>query len=91
MSNTPEPEFPKPSRRDVLKPLELLGGAGIAAIFTGLVVLLVTRDVVLSLIFLGVAFIVVLVVLAMFALTFKPDEDEQAEIRGDEPPGPSAH
>lgn len=91
MSNTPEPEFPKPSRRDVLKPLELLGGAGIAAIFTGLVVLLVTRDVVLSLIFLGVAFIVVLVVLAMFALTFKPDEDEQAEIRGDEPSGPSAH
>lgn len=91
MSNTPEPEFPKPSRRDVLKPLELLAGAGIAAIFTGLVVLLVTRDVVLSLIFLGVAFIVVLVVLAMFALTFKPDDDEQAEIRGDEPTGPSAH
>ncbi|QTX03312.1 ABC transporter ATP-binding protein [Agromyces archimandritae] len=86
MSNTPE--FPKPSRRDVLRPLELVGGAGIAGIFTGLIVLMVTRDLVLSAIFLGIAFIVVLVVLAMFALTFKPDDAEQAELDDETPKAP---
>ena len=50
------------------------------AIFTGLVVLISTRDIVLSAIFLGIAFIVVLVVLAMLVLAVRPTGDEQLDL-----------
>ena len=60
MSTPPTP----PSRRDRTRPVELLLISGVLAIFIGLVVLMSTRQVVLALIFLGVAFIVALVVLA---------------------------
>jgi predicted lysophospholipase L1 biosynthesis ABC-type transport system permease subunit len=70
----------KPSRRDVLRPVEYVGGAAIAAIFTGAIVLMVTRDWPLSLVFTGAAFIAVLVVLALLAMTIKPDAAESAEL-----------
>lgn len=74
----------KPSRRDVLRPVEYVGGSAIAAIFTGVITLVVTRDFTLALIATGGVFIVVLVALALFALAVKPDASESAELRDDE-------
>lgn len=86
----PPGEF-KPNRRDVLRPAEYVGGAAIAAIFTGVITLMVTRDWTLTLIATGGVFIVVLVVLALLAMTVKPDASESAELDGPEAPrGPDA-
>ena len=76
--STPQPA--KPSRRDILKPVELLVLAAIAGIFTGLIVLMVTRDISFALIGFGIAFIVTLVFIAMFALAVKPDDLEKKDI-----------
>ncbi|WP_022892442.1 hypothetical protein [Agromyces subbeticus] len=84
MSQNPDPY--KPSRREVLRPAEYVGGAAIAAIFTGLVVLITAREPMLALIVAGIAFIVVLVVLALLSMAVKPNAAETAEIDGDEPP-----
>jgi len=70
----------QPSRRDLLRPAEYVGGAAIAAIFVGVVVLVVTRDWVLTLIGTGGVFIVVLMVLALLQMALKPDAFEQAEL-----------
>ena len=71
----------EPTRRERTRPLELLGLSAVLAIFTGLVVLMSTRDIVLALIFAGIAFIVALVVLAMLALAVRPTGDEQLDLR----------
>jgi hypothetical protein len=71
---------PQPSRREILKPIELLVFAAVAGIFAGLIVLMSTRDITLALIFFGVAFIVTLVGIAMFALAVKPDDLEKKDI-----------
>ncbi|MCS5717409.1 hypothetical protein N1027_04575 [Herbiconiux sp. CPCC 205763] len=81
----------EPSRRDRLKPVELLVLSAVMSLFVGLVVLLSTRELILSAIFFGVAFIVSLVILAMFSLSIKPNDAEQHEIDDDEQPKPSAH
>jgi len=81
----------QPSRRDRLKPVELLVLSAVLSLFVGLVVLLSTREIILALIFFGVAFIVSLVVMAMFSLSIKPNDAEQHEIDDDEQPKPSAH
>ncbi|MCU1579924.1 MAG: hypothetical protein JWP19_2128 [Rhodoglobus sp.] len=70
----------KPSLRDRLRPLELLVISAVLGIFAGLVVLMATREVVLALVFLGIAFIVSLVVLAMLALTMAPTGDERSDL-----------
>ncbi|WP_258059435.1 MULTISPECIES: hypothetical protein [unclassified Rathayibacter] len=70
----------QPTRKDRLRPLELIGFSAVMAAFVGLVVMLSTREPVVALISFGVAFIVVLVAIAMFSLTFKPDEAEIADI-----------
>jgi len=70
----------QPSRRDILKPVELLAFAAVAGIFTGLIVLMSTRDISFALIGLGVAFIVTLVGIAMFALSVKPSDLEKKDI-----------
>ena len=70
----------KPSRRDMLRPVEYVGGAAIAAIFTGVITLVVTRDLTLALIATGGVFIIVLVGLALFSMAVKPDAMESAEI-----------
>ena len=77
----------KPSRKDRTKPVELLVLSGVMAVFTGLIVLMSTRDIVLSLIFLGIAFIVVLVVLAMLVLAVRPDGDELTDLDEQDHPG----
>ncbi|MGN6743680.1 MAG: hypothetical protein ACTHJL_10340 [Amnibacterium sp.] len=61
------------SRRQRLKPVELVVMAAIVAVFVGVVVLLSTREIELASIFLGVAFIATLLLLAMFALVEGPD------------------
>lgn len=69
-----------PSRRDRLRPLELLLIAGIIALFIGLVVLGSTREPILALVFFGIAFIVTLVTLALLALSMKADEAEKLDL-----------
>ena len=74
-----------PSRRDRLRPLEFIVLAAIAAVFIGLVVLLSTREPILALVFAGIAFIVVLVVIAMLSLAAKPSDQETTyPVLGDE-------
>jgi len=78
-----------PSRRDRLRPAELLGLSAGFGVFTGLVVLMTTRDLDLGLIFLCVAFIVGLVVIAMLSLATTPNAEEQSEL--DESDRPKGH
>ncbi|WP_125100423.1 ABC transporter ATP-binding protein [Leucobacter chromiireducens] len=79
----PAPQDPvTPSRRDRLRPLELLGFATVLGVFAGLIVLLATRDIVLSLVFLGVGFIVSVMMVALIGLGGKPSE-EDLEARKD--------
>lgn len=70
----------QPTRKDRLRPLELIGFSAVMAAFVGLVVLLSTREPVVALISFGITFIVVLVAIAMFSLTFKPDNAEIADL-----------
>ena len=65
----------EPDRRAKTRPLELLGLSAVLAVFTGLVVLISTRDVLIALIALGGGFIVSLVVFAMIALAMSPPDD----------------
>lgn len=69
-----------PSMREILKPAELVGIAFVMALFLGLVALISTREPILALIGFGLAFIVSLVVLAMFVLSSKKDDHERADI-----------
>ena len=79
----------RPSRREVLRPIEYVAGAAIAAIFTSLIVLMVTRDWTLTLITAGGVFIIVLVTMALFAMAVKPDA---SGLDGpDDAPPPSQH
>ncbi|WP_394553659.1 ABC transporter ATP-binding protein [Agromyces sp. MMS24-JH15] len=85
----------KPSRREILRPAEYVGGAAIAAIFVGVITLFGTRDWTITLIATGGVFIIVLMVLALLTMAMKPDASEQAELRDDDgTPGeerPPAH
>ncbi|KQV08345.1 hypothetical protein ASC63_04920 [Leifsonia sp. Root112D2] len=70
-----------PSRKDRLRPAELIGFAAILAFFVGLVSLIATREFVLAGVAFGVVFILSLIVLAMFSLSFKPGTDEVRDLR----------
>lgn len=75
--NSPQDQEPAtPSRRDRLRPLELVGFSGVLAVFAGLVVLLTTRDPILAAIFLGVAFIVSLLMVALVGLGGKRSQED---------------
>lgn len=89
MTKNPDGDY-RPSRRDVLRPVEYVGGAAIAAVFTSVVVLVVTREWNLALIAAGGVFIVVLVVLALLSMAVKPNASETAELHDDgtTPPNP---
>ena len=82
-----------PSRRDRTRPVELIGLSAVFAVFVGLVVLMSTRDVILALIFFGIAFIVSIVVLAMLALAVAPTGEEKLDIleQDDEQGNPRGH
>ena len=79
----------QPSRKDRTKPAEILVLSGVMAVFAGLIVLISTREIVLSLIFTGLAFIVALVVMAMLVLAVRPDGEEQIDL--DEQNRPDGH
>jgi protein-S-isoprenylcysteine O-methyltransferase Ste14 len=79
----------QPSRKDRTKPAEILVLSGVMAVFAGLIVLMSTRDIVLSLIFTGLAFIVALVIMAMLVLAVRPDGEEQIDL--DEQNRPDGH
>ncbi len=70
-----------PSRRDRLRPLELVGLSFVLALFAGLVVLMSTRNLEVAGIALGIAFIGSLVGLAMLTLATKPNRVELGDIQ----------
>jgi len=80
------------TRRAQLKPVELVVMAAIVAVFIGVVVLATTRDLTLASIFLGVAFIAALLLLAMFALVDRgetgPDPSETPVLMQERPHRP---
>ncbi|TFD69174.1 hypothetical protein [Cryobacterium sp. Hb1] len=76
---TPGPAH-QPSRSDRLKPVELLAISAGMALFVGLTILGTTRELILSVIGLGVTFIVALVVIAMLVLGMKPNASEQSDL-----------
>lgn len=69
-----------PSRRDRTKPAELVLLSLVIAVFTGLVVMMSTRDFVISVIALCVVFIIALVVFAMLSITSKPNQAEEIDL-----------
>lgn len=82
-SSEPEQQNPvTPSRRDRLRPLELIGFSAVLGVFAGLVVLGATRNIVLAGVFLGVAFIASVMMVALVGLGGKPS-DEDLEARKD--------
>ncbi|MDO9589876.1 MAG: hypothetical protein Q7J04_01890 [Microcella sp.] len=68
-----------PRHRITLRPAELVGLAGIIALFIGLVTLMVTRDLTISLIAFGATFVLDLVVLAMLMLAVTPNRPADGE------------
>lgn len=76
-----------PTRADRFRPAELVGLASVIAVFTGVVVFMSTREWTVSVIFLGGAFVVALVVLAMLALATGPIGTE-TDLRGNSPTAP---
>lgn len=65
-----------PSRRQKLKPFEYVAFAGVAGIFTLLVVLMSVRDLTTAAIFGGIAFIVTLVGTATLMLAVGPEKSD---------------
>ena len=81
-----------PTLRDRMKPVEILIVSALLGIFTGLVVLMSSRDLILSSIAFGAVFIVCLVAMAMFVLAIKPNKQELLDIEEqDHSPEQSAH
>jgi hypothetical protein len=70
----------QPTRRDRFLPAELLGISGALGVFVGLIVLIATREFILAGVSLGIAFILSLVFMALFALAFKPNAAEVHDI-----------
>ncbi|MEY4532962.1 MAG: hypothetical protein RI926_731 [Actinomycetota bacterium] len=69
-----------PTLRDRMKPVELLLVSAVLGLFTGVVVLMSSRDLILSSISFGAVFIVCLVSMAMFVLAIKPNKKELLDI-----------
>ena len=80
-----------PTLRDRLKPVELLIVSALIGLFTGLVVLMSSRDLILSRSSFGAVFIVCLVSMAMFVLAIKPNKKELLDIEEQDHSGSSAH
>ena len=74
--NQQDPQPIIPSRRDRLRPLELVGFAAVLSVFASLIVILTTRDMQLMLISFGIAFIVALLVLALLGLGKAPSQED---------------
>lgn len=74
-----------PTRRDRTRPAELLGIAAVIAVAVGVITYFGTRDLLIALEVLGVAFIVTVVVFAMMLLAVSP---RRGDDRRDDPPAP---
>lgn len=70
-----------PTLRDKLKPVELVIVSAVIGFFTGLIVMMTSRDLILAAISFGLAFIVCLVVMAMFVLAIRPNKNELLDIQ----------
>jgi hypothetical protein len=70
----------EPSRREKFRPAELIGLSAVVALFGGLVTLMSTRDLVLSLIFFGIIFVLTLVTIALLVMAIKPGAEERHDI-----------
>ena len=70
----------QPSRREVLRPAELVGGSAILAIFAGLIMWMGSRSWIVAVVGFGVVFIVALVVTALFVQSVKPKDEEIADL-----------
>ncbi len=69
-----------PSIRERLRPFELLGISAVIGLFTGLVILLTTREWWLVGIGFGVAFILSVMLIALLALSAKPNAAERSDL-----------
>ena len=84
----------EPTRRQRLRPFELVGLSFLIAVFGALVVLVTSREIIFTLIVFGASFIVSLVVIAMVVLAIKPNKAELADIEeldAEASTKPSAH
>lgn len=70
----------KPSIRERLRPFELLGISAVIGLFTGLVIMLTTREWWLAGIGFGVAFILSVMLIALLALSAKPNAAELSDL-----------
>jgi len=69
----------EPRQRITLRPGELVGLAGVIALFIGLVTLMVTRDTIIAIIAFGGTFVLGLVSLAMLMLAVTPNRPADGE------------
>ena len=70
----------RPSLRDRLKPLELVGLAAVLGVFAGVVALVGSRSIEVAAILAGIAFIVALLVLAMLALAAGDQQEVDQDV-----------
>jgi len=73
----------EPRARIALRPGELVGLAALVAVFVGLITLMVTRELIFSLIVFGATFVIGLVTLAMLMLAITPNRPADGEREPD--------
>jgi len=73
----------EPRTRIALRPAELVALAALVAVFVGLITLMVTRELVFSLIVFGATFVIGLVTLAMLMLAMTPNRPADGEREPD--------
>lgn len=95
---------PTPSRRDRMRPVELLVMAGVFGVFVGLFVFMGTREWALALIMAGIAFVASLVFIATLLIAVAPKNGDRVDpvdpdaptgtagsVHRDPHPGPREH
>lgn len=70
----------EPRRRERLRPAELIGFAAVIALFAGGTIFLVTRDLGLASIVLGVTFVIDLIAISMLMLAITPNKPMDGEL-----------
>lgn len=79
-----------PRNRDLLRPVELVGGAAIASLFVGIIVFAATRVWLTTGITFGVTFVIVIVGLAMLQLVARPPQSTTEAEDAATPDAPDA-
>jgi hypothetical protein len=78
----------RPTLRERMKPLELVGMAAVLGVFAGVIALIGTRSIELASILAGIAFIAALLVLAMLSLAAgdqRPDDSDVPVLQREKP------